>query len=45
MDESTQSVVSLIIETDLDYDVEENLIWIHQCAICPFSTVPETVAQ
>ena len=45
MDESTQAVVKLVIETDLDYDVDENLIFINHCAICPFNTVPETVAQ
>ena len=45
MDESTRNVVSLVIENDLDYKVDDNLIFINQCAICPFNTVPETVAQ
>ena len=45
MDDSTIGVVSLVIETDLDYNVDDNLVFIHQCAICPFSTVPETIAQ
>ena len=45
LDEGTVELVStLIANSDIEYEFE-NLIFVNQCAICPFNTVPETPAQ
>ena len=45
LDEGTVELVStLIANSDIRYEFD-NLVFVNQCAICPFNTVPETVAQ